>query len=156
MQEVLKQRGIDTVWFGVAADLNDFFADRSNLLMTSEDFMNDLGVALYEQNRNTFNQLVSGEIGISGQKLDNFLVNREQMAVQKFVSDKYGSSVPALIRGPVNLAFSVGRFTLKENIRAGVNYVEDRYKSNFNFWNTAHRIELGESMMSQERHKDKL
>lgn len=48
------------------------------------------------------------------------------------------------------------QFTLKENIRMGVNYTEDRFKQGFNFWDTAHRITLGEAMMSQERHKDKL
>ena len=152
MQSQLEAAGVDTVWFGVAADLNEFFAGRAGLLLSSYEYMNELGISLLDHNTNMFNALMSGDLSMSGQALDNFLVQGEQMHVQSFTIARYGTSVPAAVRGPVNLAFSVGRPALASNIHSGVNYVERMYSENFNFWDTSHRITLGESMMSMARH----
>lgn len=152
MQSQLDAAAVDTVWFGVAADLNEFFADRAVLLLSSYGYMNELGISLLDHNTNIFNALMSGGLNLSGQALDSFLVQGEQMHVQSYTVARYGTSVPVSVRAPVNLAFSVGRMALASNIRSGVNYVERRYSENFNFWNTSHRILLGESMMSMARH----
>ncbi|UTW45359.1 VCBS repeat-containing protein [bacterium SCSIO 12696] len=152
MQEQLNAAGIDVVWFGVAADLNDLFGKRELMLFSSSDFLNELGIALLESNRETFNDILDGTISLRGQDLDNFLVQREQLLVQNYILSRYGGLPPYNDRAFVNLAFSVGRRAMSDNVRMGVNYVERMYKQNFNFWDTSHRITLGESMMSIQRH----
>ena len=154
MQAKLDAAGVDTVWFGVAADLNDFFGRGGFLLASSHDYMNELGISLLAENIKMFNQLITGEIGYTGQKLDNYLVHREQMHVQSFTADRYGTSVPLRVRFPVNLAFNRGLFAMPSNIRSGVNYVERRFNEGFNYWDTSHRMLLGESMMSIARHEN--
>lgn len=98
-----------------------------------------------------FNALMAGDIKLSGQALDSFLVQEEQMHVQSFTANRYGSSIPGHVALSINAAFTVGRFTLLANMQAGVGYVENMYEQNLNFWDTAHRIALGESMMSISR-----
>ncbi|XOV78014.1 MAG: RHS repeat domain-containing protein [Aestuariibacter sp.] len=78
MQGKLDEAGIDTVWFGVAGDLNDFFAQQETMLKIGDfftagdthDYLNDLGVDLYDKNKAAFNDLMSGAISIRGQKLE--------------------------------------------------------------------------------------
>jgi len=153
MAQQLHIESIDTVWFNVAADLNEFFSDRSFMLATAREYMDDLGVSLLDANLKTFDQLISGQIGLNGQALDNYLVNKEQMFVQKFTAAKFGDSVPGAIWIPVNTAFGVGRGALNPNIELGVTFVEAKFGEPFNFWDTAHRISLGEAMMSIARHR---
>ena len=94
---------------------------------------------------------MNGEIDLSGQALDNFLVQEEQLHVQSFTLDRYPGGVPGHVFVPVSSAFSVGRYVLPQNMRAGINFVESFYGENFNFWDTSHRISVGESMMSVAR-----
>jgi len=152
MQAKLNAAGIDTVWFGAAAELNDFFAANEGWLFTSGEFMNDLGMHLYQENVATFNDIMSGQISARGQALDNLLVQREQMHVQRFVSNHFGDSVPFSVQAPVNTAFRFGRSRMDTVMRNSINYVEMNNGQRFNFWDTWHRIELGQAMMSQYRH----
>src|SRR5690625_2430435 len=148
MQAQLDEAGIDTVWFGAAADLNEFFASRPYM----PSFMDDLGEFLLDHNRSMFQQVISGALAVDGQALDNLLVQREQMLAQSFLSDRFGSSVPALVRGPTNLHFRVGRRTMPIRVQRGIGSVETTFNQRFNFWDTAHRVHLGEAIMSQRRH----
>jgi hypothetical protein len=148
MQAQLDEAGIDTVWFGAAADLNEFFASRPFM----PSFMNDLGEYLLGHNRAMFQQVMSGALSVDGQALDNLLVQREQMMVQSFLKDRFGFSVPAHVRGPVNINFRIGRRTMPVRVRRGIGSVEATFDQRFNFWDTGHRIHLGEAIMSQRRH----
>lgn len=153
MQTQLSAAGIDTVWFGVGADLNDFFAINAGKLLTAESFMNDLGVALLDLNTEMFNKLMSGKISLTGQALDNFLVTQEQLGVQDFLMKRFGGSIPTSIQIPVNIAFLPGsRGLMPTNMINSINFVEIHNGQSFNFWDTGHRIDLGQAMMSQARH----
>ena len=150
MSTKLKELGFDTVWFDAAADLNAFFDDieyRFNLSGT-RDLLNDLGKYLYEKNVQAFNEIISGENSLTGQALDNNLVHREQVHVQDFLSATKVSYLQGTI---INTAF---QFTpdLPPRIELGINFVEAKYKTSFDFFDTAHRIDLGQAIMSQRRH----
>jgi hypothetical protein len=152
MQAELNALGIDTVWFGAASDLNAFFADNENFLLSARGFMNNLGVHLYEHNAATFNALKSGDVTLRGQALDNFLVQKEQSLVQDFLADRFDGDVPLSVQVPVNASFRMGRSMMPATMSNGINYVEAHNGQRFNFWDTWHRIELGQAMMSQYRH----
>jgi RHS repeat-associated protein len=151
MQSQLDAAGIDTVWFLVAAELNDFFARRR--LFTAHGYMNALGIHLLEANQLVFRSVMSGDVELSGIELDFYLVNFEQREVEKYTLSTYGTSVPSYLWFPVNTAFGVLRFNLDPNVRQGVEFVERHFGEPFNYWDTAHRIALGEAMMSIHRHR---
>lgn len=153
MQAMLNAAGVDTVWFGVAGDVNGFFAENSAYLLTAESFLNELGIFLLANNEMIFNQVLSGEIPLSGQALDNFLVVNEQLLVQEFIMQSFGTvSAPMSIQLPVNGAFSpFFRGSMPINLLNGINFVEAHNRQWFNFWDTGHRIDLGQAMMSQAR-----
>jgi len=153
MHDQLREHGIDAVWFKVAANLNRFFDAREWGLLTSRNTMNDMGEFLLQKNQQLFGRIMSGDILLSGQDLDNYLVTQEQLGVQQFLSGRYPDGVvPGYVAGPINAAFRFGRDQMPRSMRAGVNYVERRYGEPFSFFDTSHRILLGESMMSIERH----
>src|SRR5690625_2855965 len=91
--------------------------------------MDDLGEFLLDHNRSMFQQVISGALAVDGQALDNLLVQREQMLAQSFLSDRFGSSVPALVRGPTNLNFRVGRRTMPIRVQRGIGSVETTFRS---------------------------
>ncbi|CZF86817.1 RHS repeat-associated core domain-containing protein [Grimontia marina] len=147
MQARIDDAGIDTVWFGVAADLNDHFS-KWYVRWGLPDHVNDLGIELLEKNRATFNEVMSGSIGKSGIALDNFLVVREQMYVQDF----YQKTQVAMWENVVINGSFIGDGLIQPSIISmGVEYVNNKY-GYFNFFDTYHRIELGQAMMSQRRH----
>jgi hypothetical protein len=114
--------------------------------------LNDLGVDLYDKNKGAFNDLMSGAISIRGQKLDNFLVRREQGFVESYTVNRFGTSAPASSRLLMNTTFLMSRSLMPKIMQNGLQYVDKRHKGNFNFFDTYHRIELGQAMMSQARH----
>src|SRR5690625_2072035 len=61
-------------------------------------------------------------------------------------------TLPALVRGPTNLNFRVGRRPMPIRVQRGIGSVETTFNQRFNFWDTAHRVHLGEAIMSQRRH----
>lgn len=157
MQDELDEivvKGNRPVWFGVAAELNKLFASRAWMLGPAFGYMNDLGIYLLGKNQEIFNDVKSGKLALTGQDLDNFLVQNEQVHVQSFTLSRYPDGVvPAHVAAPVNLAFAIpGRYYQTPIMQAGISYVENMYKQDFNFWDTSHRIGLGESMMSIQRH----
>lgn len=160
MQHILDERGIGTVWFGVAAELNEFFAQQETKLKIADfltagdthDYLNDLGIDLYEKNKFTFNDLMSGAIGIRGQQLDNFLVRREQGFVQNFTVNRFGANAPASSRFVLSNTFKSGRNFVPKIMQNSLEYIVKKYNGSFSFWDTYHRIESGKEMMSQARH----
>jgi RHS repeat-associated protein len=160
MQGKLDEAGIDTVWFGVAGELNDFFAQQETALKIGDfftggdthDYLNDLGVDLYDKNKAAFNDLMSGTINIRGQKLDNYLVRREQGFVESYTVKRFGMSAPASSRILLNSTFITMRQLMPKIMQNSLQYIDNRHKGKFNFFDTYHRIELGQAMMSQARH----
>ena len=148
MAKQLAEKGVDTVWFDVAADLNEHMDEYSRALPESID---KLGQELLKKNRMTFDELMKGtsELSkVSGIKLDSLLVQREQIYVQNFfIENPLGSFEYEWIK----FSFVGNGFLQPSIISRGVEYVNKRHGT-FNFFDTLHRIELGESMMSQRRH----
>ena len=56
-----------------------------------------------------------------------------------------------LMRGYINASFIGDGAIQPPIISRGVGYVSNKYGS-FNFFDTMHRIDLGQAMMSQRRH----
>ncbi|WP_417664164.1 hypothetical protein [Pseudidiomarina donghaiensis] len=118
----------------------------------THDYLNDLGVDLYDKNKAAFNDLMSGAISIRGQKLDNFLVRREQGFVESFTVNRFGTNAPTSSRILLNSTFLEGRQFMPKIMQNSLQYIDKKYNGKFNFWDTYHRIELGQAMMSQARH----
>lgn len=95
---------------------------------------------------------MAGTLTERGQALDNLLVEREQLLIQKFTVSTFGADVPYRVRIPINLGFRFGRNQMPEAMRTGILFVEEHLGETFNFWDTFHRIVLGEAWMSEVRH----
>jgi hypothetical protein len=59
MQAQLNAAGIDTVWFGVAGDLNQFFSSYKDWMFGSGAYLDGLGQFLLEKNETVFNDLMA-------------------------------------------------------------------------------------------------
>ena len=152
MQQMASQQGIDVVWFGVAANLNQAF--EAAPLVPGGAWMNELGQFLYNENIDTFNEVMqpplSGTCSMGGTALDSSLVYREQNAAQRFIDSNPLSSYQ---RVEIDLGFSLaGRLFMPAYMRTALANVEaQKGGRNFDFWNVSDRISLGETLMDHER-----
>ena len=146
MQVILNAKGIDTVWFGVASDLNMQFANSTILKFSdiTRPLLDDLGKFLFRVNRRTFDQLISGEISLSGKELDRYLVNKEQRIVQTYLdvlSPEFYRDVRVDINIGLNICFN-----------DTCNEVRKRLASRFySYGNLNSRITYGYVLIDQAR-----
>ena len=83
--------GVDSEFFGVAADVNFTFADQAHLLLlAAEIFLDQLGRELFGLNQEIFHDVMEqrmfGTLQLNGQALDDYIVGREQQAVENFIA----------------------------------------------------------------------
>jgi hypothetical protein len=154
-QGVLNALGKDTVWFGVAAELNDYFGHPINDLLMPE-YVNDLGIALLDHNTELFEQIRDGEITLTGAALDEFLVDKEQEFVHQFLLREFPNGVPFLTKKYMDaVVFGEGGEGIQQviypAINAGMDQVEQEFQEDFSFYNINHRKVLGKKMMEIKR-----
>jgi RHS repeat-associated protein len=124
MQQELLRAGVDIVWFGVAAELNQAFEDTLFGLVPGDvgpgDWMNDLGMWLWQHNRATYLQILA-TAGTGSCVGDYALVEREQLLVQQYI----GQSPPSVVaRTQINIAFAVGRGAMPSYLGQALRRVE--------------------------------
>jgi hypothetical protein len=162
MDRYLKDKGIDTVWFAVAEDLNTAFEQvySDALAQAGLDgavLLQIAGRSLYQKNKESFAEVAAGTIGKTGAELDSLLVAREQRELELYIKAEHPNGPTSAARMQVDFALSSEVMAVAPlfggasgRLASALSVVRSRL-GEFDFWNVEHRIALGEEMVTQRR-----